>query len=117
MNKLESFESLTQKIQIYMPTTINNIKNSIINNEKEKTLELLLDLYQGSTEYKVEGAYKSRINKKVNKEEIVICESYCSSKQLKQTKDLLINHCSTLARVLKQESIALTINNNMYFIT
>ena len=53
---------------------------------------------------------------KLVKEEVTICESYCSGSDLKNSLTDVINYCKELKKELNQEAISLEVNSELYFI-
>lgn len=115
MKKLENKFTLDNNIKIYVPSTFD-IDNKIDNkNQVNKTLKELSNLFGGSTSYKAIGTFISS-NKKLIKENVTICESFCTKKDFKKSLDNVIDYCENLKKDMKQEAVSLEVNNKLYFI-
>lgn len=115
LKELKNLITLSQKVRIYVPSTTE--VNKEINNEEfvKLSLQTLSKLFGGSTSYQAFGAWIAK-NGDLVTEKITICESFCNEKQLNENIDLIYNFCLNLKKDLKQEAIALEINNEMHFV-
>ena len=75
----------------------------------------LSNLFGGSTSYKAIGTFISS-KKKLIKEDVTICESYCTSKDFKKSINDVVDYCEKLKDEMKQEAVSLEVNNELYFI-
>lgn len=115
MKKLKNLIKLGCKVAIYVPATIN-INHEIDNDEYvEKTGRLLSNCFGGATSTKCVGMWMSNKEGLV-KEKTTLVFAYCTSEQLEENIDAVIDYCINLKSELKQDAIALEVNNEMYFI-
>ena len=115
MKKLKNLIKLSSKVAIYVPSTVNI--NCQIDNSKyvEKTGRFLSEYFGGATSTKCVGMWMSNSEGLV-KEKTTLVFAYCTSEQLEKNIDAVIDYCISLKNELKQESIALEVNGEMYFI-
>ena len=115
MKKLKNLIKLSSKVAIYVPSTVNI--NCQIDNSKyvEKTGGFLSECFGGATSTKCVGMWMSNSEGLV-KEKTTLVFAYCTSEQLEKNIDAVIDYCISLKNELKQESIALEVNGEMYFI-
>jgi hypothetical protein len=115
MNKLKNKFKLDNNIRVYVPSTFD-VDNKIDNKKQvNKTLKELSNLFGGSTSYNAIGTFISS-KKKLIKEDVTICESYCTSKDFKKSINDVVDYCEKLKNEMKQEAVSLEINNELYFI-
>ncbi len=115
MGRLKNIFKLSRKITLYIPAT-KNVDEEIDNNEYvEKAAKLFSLLFGGSTSTPALGYWLSA-EKGLVKERTTLVFAYASEKDLKEKIDQVIDWCENLKRVLRQESIALEVNGEMYFI-
>ena len=103
------------KVAIFVPSTINI--NIAIDNTKqvEKTSCFLSGIFGGCTSYNACGKWIDGNNNLIS-ENITICFSYCTKKQLRKAKKDVLNYVKSLCQEMKQDCISLEINNRLYFI-
>ena len=114
-NKLKNLFCLSSKIAVYIPSTVD--VNKKCNNAKyvNEAKNLMSLTFGGSTVQNVLGSFITEKNETVN-EKINIVYSYCTSEQLQNNTELIIEFCEKLKIEMSQESIALEINNKLYFV-
>jgi hypothetical protein len=113
--KLKNLITLSCNVKIYVPSTVNineNTNNELITIE---TLEFLAKRFGGSTSYKATGYWLSPQHGLVG-EKIMICESFCDSQKLEKFIGEIIDFCQDMKELLKQESVAIEINNELHLI-
>ena len=115
MNKLKNLIKLGCKVAVYVPSTVNI--NCQIDNSKyvEETGKILSENFGGATSTKCVGVWRSNKEGLVE-ENTTLVFAYCSTEQLEKNIDAVIDYCISLKNELKQESIALEVNGEMYFI-
>ena len=115
MNKLKNLIKLSSKVAIYVPSTIDI--DCQVDNSKyvEKTGEILSKYFGGATSTKCVGMWMSD-SKGLVKEKTTLVFAYCSTEQLEKSIDAVIDYCVELKNELRQDAIALEVNNEMYFI-
>ena len=115
MKKLKNLIKLSSKVAIYVPSTID-VNHEIDNNKYvEKTGELLSNCFGGATSTKCVGMWMSD-SKGLVKEKTTLVFAYCSTEQLEENIDTVIDFCVELKNELRQDAIALEVNGEMYFI-
>lgn len=113
--RLQNLFKLSSKVTIYVPATIN--VNEVIDNTKyvDETASLLSELFGGATSTKALGYWKSASGELV-KEETTMVFAYADEEDMHKNLGKAIDHCYKLLRDMKQESIAMEVNGEMYFI-
>jgi len=115
MKELESLTKLDNNIKIYVPSTVDIDKNIDTSKQIDNTLTLLSTKFGGSTSTKGVGTWVSETAGLV-KEDVTICESYCTGSALGKSLTEVISYCNELKAELSQEAISLEVNNKLYFI-
>ncbi len=113
--KLKRLIKLSSHIRVFVPSTINinePIDNSSFISNIQKSL---VQYFGGATIYNAVGAWQS-IGTGIINEKITIAESYTTTEKLNANIDNLLSLCEALKIDMKQESIALEINGELYFI-
>lgn len=113
--KLQNLFKLSSKITVYIPSTINI--NQEVDNKKqvEDAAVLLSNCFGGATSCEVLGYWNSPSAGLV-KERTTMVYAYCSDEDLKNHADKVIDFCLNLKREMKQDSVAMEINGEMYFV-
>lgn len=113
--KLKNMFKLSSKITVYVPATIDINKNIDNSEYVKETATLLSVFFGGATSCDALGYWMSP---KVGlvKEHTTQVFAYCSDADLKKHIENVIDYCEKLKKQLKQESIALEINGEMYFV-
>lgn len=109
---------LEHKISIYVPSTYDVDKKaskSMIDNMINHVSEFLIKTFGGATATNAQGFYYSNEGKIV-KENITILYSYAENIG-EAEKDRARDVCKHIARVMKQESVSLEIDNTLDFVT
>lgn len=112
---LKNLIALSQKVKIYVPSTVD--VNIAADNSKyvEKSLKLLASAFGGATSYQAFGAWLSQSGELV-KESITVCEAFCKEADLQNSIELIYDFCLELKIELKQEAIALEVNGILHFV-
>jgi hypothetical protein len=97
----------TNKVAIYVPEG-----NPVM---YLSALDTLCRMFGGATEIDARGNWLNDNNILIE-DNIKICYSYCTTKELAENMQKLYGFCETLKSVLKQECILLVINNEARFI-
>ena len=113
--KLSALIELSSNVKIYVPSTADVDQATDNSAIVDRTLSQLAKMFGGSTQYDALGCWQSATVGLV-KEHVVICQSYCSEQQLQDNIDTVIDICTTIKQEMKQEAIALEINNKLYFV-
>ena len=113
MKNLKDIFSLKEKITIYIPST-KNVFESIDNSEYvEKAKILLSNLFGGATSIEVIGCYVSNSGVLIEEK---ITQVYAFGENIESNIGDILDFCSYLQIELSQESVALEVNNQLYFI-
>lgn len=113
--KLKNLFCLSSKIAVYVPSTLD-VDKAIDNKVYVNNISsLLASTFGGSTCQSCIGSYVSDNGNMIN-EPVNIVYSYCTTEQLEVNADIIITACEALKVEMNQESIALEINNKLYFI-
>lgn len=113
--KLKNLFKLSSKITIYIPSTIDI--NIAVDNKKQvdEVAVLLSNCFGGATSCETLGYWMSPAAGLV-KEKTTMVYAYCSDEDLQNHAEKVIDFCENLKQEMKQDSIALEINGEMYFI-
>lgn len=113
---LKSFGTLTDKVAVYIPSTVN--VNEKANNSEwfDYFTSLFSNIFGGCSSFQVSGFWISEQCGKVE-ENTTIVYSYCEHAQLNDSLPLIIAQCRKMCRELTQECISLEVNNRLHFIT
>lgn len=103
------------KVAIYVPSTVN--VNETVSNEKQvmEITKRLSVLFGGATASDAVGGWMANDGQTVI-EKIKIVYSYCTSEQLKDNIDTILEICENLKKEMSQEAITLEINGQVKFI-
>lgn len=113
--KLENLFKLSGKVTIYVPATVN-VGEQVDNTEYvDETASLLSELFGGATSTPALGYWKS-VSGQTIKEKTTLVFAYCSSEDLQQHIETVVGHCEYLRDTMTQESVALEINGEIYFV-
>lgn len=113
--QLKALFPLSQKVRLYVPSTIN-IDEVIDNTEAvSKTLKLFGELFGGATSYDAVGAWNGS-NGKLVQERVTIIESYA---QKLESDDIMrvVEYAQELCRNMSQDAVAVEVNGSMGFIS
>ena len=113
--KLKNLFKLSSKVTLYIPSTVNI--NEDIDNRKyiDEAASLLSRCFGGATSCQTLGYWMSPSAGLV-KERTVMVYAYCTDEDLQKHAEEVIDYCERLKKELKQDSIAMEINGEMYFI-
>ncbi len=115
MKNFKNLFKLSSRITIYVPSTIDIDKAIDTTEYVNKTHELLSTCFGGSTETKAVGCWMSPTAGLV-KETTTMVFSYCKQEDLEKYIDEVYRWCYTMREELKQDSIAVELNGEMYFV-
>ena len=112
---LKNMFKLSQKITVYIPATIN-IDQEIDNTEYvNRAATLLSECFGGATSCQAIGYWVSPEAGLV-KENTIQVFAYAADEDLKKHLDKVVNFCMEIKEELKQDAVALELNNEMFFI-
>jgi hypothetical protein len=113
--KLLNCFKLSSKITLYIPAT-KNINEVIDNTEYvNKAATLLSNCFGGATSTPALGYWMSS-TAGLTKEKTTLVFAYCKDQDIENNIDKVIEFCEGLKKELTQDSIALELNGEMYFI-
>lgn len=103
------------KVAIYVPSTVDVDKE--VNNEQQvlQIIKKLSLLFGGATASDAVEGWVANDGQTVI-EKIKIVYSYCTSEQLKENIDTILEICENLKKEMLQEAITLEINGQVKFI-
>lgn len=107
---------LNHRFAIYLPSCEK--EGQPIENFEEfarSTARMLCALFGGATRYPAEGLYQ-RKSGTPQSEEIIVLESFCDSVQWARESGFLRTWIRVLSALLRQESIACSLDGNMSFV-
>ena len=115
--KLSNLIKLSCSVKLLIPSTQNvdvEISDQEFEIEVENALVFLGNLFGGSTGSDAVGTWVSSSG--LVKEKVKQIESYSSSDDLNKHIDAVIDYSIELKKRMNQEAIALTVNNELYFV-
>lgn len=115
MKALKQYIKYSSSVVIFIPTKQQD-GHSVSNLQQleDTTLKSLTDLFGGATVSNALGSYQLETGK-VQREKVLLCESFTQN-LTPQLVDKVITICEDLKKNANQESIALKVNGNLYFI-
>lgn len=112
--QLKALFPLSQKVRLYVPSTIN-VDEAIDNKEHvEATLKLFGELFGGATSYEAVGAWNGS-NGKLIQESVTIVESYANTLGSDDIMEV-IDYAKQLCKDMAQDAVAVEVNGSMGFI-
>lgn len=113
--RLKNVFKLASKVTVYVPATVNI--NEVIDNTEyvKRAATLLSECFGGATSTDALGYWVSPTAGLV-KENTTMVFAYAADADLKKNLDKVIDFCEELKEEMKQDSIALELNGEMYFI-
>lgn len=112
---LEKFIKLSSRVEIYVPSTVN-VNVEIDNTEYvKKTAELLSECFGGASSELLLGYWVSDTEGLVTEKTTKVYAN-CTTEDLEKHMEKIVKYCEQLKEELTQEAIAITVNNEMYFI-
>lgn len=115
MKQLEKFVKLASKVTVYVPATVDINKEADNTKQVEKTAEILAQCFGGATVTPAKGYYVSDAGELVTENTTVVF-AYANTAALEERIDRIIQLCLDIKHEMKQESVGLEINGDMYFI-
>ena len=113
--KFSEMDSLTTKIAIYVPSTID-IDSPVDNSAQvKKTACFLSDLFGGCTAFQASG-YWIDSNKKLITENPVVVYAYTTKDKAQEAEEKIIEYVKSLCVEMSQDCISVEYNNKLYFI-
>jgi hypothetical protein len=112
---LKNCIKLSSKVTVYVPAT-NNV-NEPIDNAKyvDEAAALLSQCFGGATSTPALGYWLSP-SKGLTKEATTIVFAYAREEDLTEHIDDVVTYCDRLKQRLSQDSVAVEVNGNMYFV-
>lgn len=115
MKQLEKFVKLAAKVTVYVPATVDINTEADNTKQVDKTAEILSQCFGGATVTPARGYYVTDAGELVTEKTTVVF-AYADTAALEQHIDRVIQLCVDIKREMKQESVGLEINGEMYFI-
>lgn len=115
MKQLKNCVKLTSQVKIYVPSTVDVDKNFDNSEYVQQTLKFLSECFGGATATKALGAWISTKGQLVT-EHVDLVFSFAKEKDLEESIDKIYNYCLKMKLDLRQESISLEVNNELYFV-
>ena len=113
--KLKNIIKLSSKITVYIPSTMDIDK--IVNTSAyvDACATLLSNCFGGATSTNALGYWTSPTAGLV-KEKSTMVFAYCTTEQLDNNIEKVVDFCEAMKDELKQDAVALEVNGEMYFI-
>ena len=113
--KLKNMFKLSSKVTVYVPSTVDINKEIDTSAYIDNCATLLSNCFGGATSTNALGCWTSPTMGLV-KEKTTLVFAYCTTEQLDEHIEKVIDFCESMKAELKQDAIALEINGEMYFI-
>lgn len=115
MKRLQNCFKLGSKVTVYVPAT-NNVNEEIDNEKYVKAVAERLSFWFGGATSTPARGYWVSTDAGLVKEDTTIVFAYTDTEKLQNCIDRLVDLCEWLKAEMTQESVALEINGEMYFI-
>jgi hypothetical protein len=115
MKILKNCIELSSSVKIYVPSTVNVDQNADTSEWVDKALTLLAECFGGATCSDAFGVWRTD-DKATVWERVKLCMAYCHQDQLNLKIDEIYALCLSMKEELKQQSVALEVNNKLYLI-
>ena len=115
MKTLKNCIKLGSKVTVYVPSTTDVDKQTDTREYVEKTASLLAECFSGATSSPAIGYWLSS-DVGLVRENTTIVFAYASESDLSKSIDTVVEWCDIMREELRQESVALEVNGEMYFI-
>lgn len=113
--KLKNMFKLSSKITVYIPSTMDINKKIDTSEYIDACATLLSNCFGGATATNALGCWTSPTMGLV-KEKTTLVFAYCTTEQLDNNIEKIVDFCENMKTELKQDAIALELNGEMYFI-
>lgn len=113
--RLESLFTLRHKLTVYVPATVGI--NKAVDNSKQvdDTARLLSDCFGGATSSPAVGYWRSPSAGLV-REKTTVVFAYAAEEALQKHIDTIVDWCIAMRDSMQQDSVALEIDGEMYFV-
>jgi hypothetical protein len=112
---LKNCVKLSSRVTIYVPAT-HDVNHATDNTAQvDRVASVLSECFGGATSTPAIGYWVSPVAGLV-RENTTVVFSYATEQALKASIDRIITLCEELRDTMKQESVALDVNGEMYFI-
>lgn len=115
MKTLKNLIKLSSNVRVLIPSTFDINRTFDNAAQIDAALTLFSQKFGGATSFEALGAWQSPVAGLV-KEKVTAVESYTNSTILENSVNDILEFCEKLRDDLKQESIALFVNNELYLI-
>lgn len=113
--RLKNMFKLSSKITVYIPSTTDIDKETDTTAYVDSCATLLSNCFGGATATNALGCWTSPTAGLV-KEKTTLVFAYCTTEQLDEHIEKVIDFCMNMKTELKQDAIAMELNGEMYFI-
>lgn len=115
MKQLKNCIKLSSRITIYVPATMNTNEQTDNSKQVDQTASFLASCFGGATSSPAIGYWLSASHGLI-RENTTIVFAYADQSALEKNVNSIVEYCEQLKQDMQQESIALEINGEMYFI-
>ncbi len=113
--KLKNMFKLSSKITVYIPSTMDIDKTIDNSAYVDAAATLLSNCFGGATSTNALGYWTSP-TKGLVKEKSTMVFAYCTTDDLNEHIEKVVDFCEAMKAELKQDAVALELNGEMYFI-
>ena len=113
--KLKNLIKLSCRVAVYVPSTVDIDKETDNTEHVDATLRMLSSLFGGATAADALGCWLTTAGKLV-KEHITVVYAYCSSDQIREAIDRVVEHAESIKQAMNQEAVAIEVNGELYFV-
>ncbi len=107
--------SLNHALAIFVPSTIDVSQQTDNTQQVQQALSFLGSIFGGATSSNAEGVWRSEESGLVT-EQVTIVRTFVSAKALESHLDTVIDFASGLKRDMKQEAVAISIDNQLILV-
>jgi CRP-like cAMP-binding protein len=107
--------SLNHTVALFVPSTIDVSQHADNRSQVKAALSFLGNLFGGATSSNAEGAWRSEDSGLVT-EEVTIVRTFVSKQALDSHLDDVIHFATDLKRIMKQEAVAISVDNQLILV-
>jgi hypothetical protein len=115
MKSLKECLRLSASVKIYVPSTMDVDKAIDSAKFVDEALAFLTEEYGGATASLAEGAWLANSGAIV-RESVTLLNAFCAPEALAASEGRLLAFCARLKAAMRQESVALEVNNELYLV-
>ena len=113
--RLKNMFKLSSKITVYIPSTMDINEEIDTSKYVDAAATLLSNCFGGATSTNALGYWTSP-TKGLVKEKSTMVFAYCTTDDLNEHIEKVVDFCENMKAELKQDAIAMELNGEMYFI-